>query len=608
MRDIDFVIFGARDWNNDWITQHRLARSLSKKGYRVLFIENTGVRSIKLKDFPRVIERIKNWFSSTRGFRKIDKNLTIFSPILIPLPYSEIAKPINSFFFSRILRFWLNKNRFNNLVFITFLATPLINEFIENSSFVLKVYYSSDNHETASQNKKFLLSEKIIINTSNLIFATSQKLFEKYKDKNNNVYKIPAGVELDKFNRSIQKTIPEDLKNISKPIVGFIGGVNNKIDLNLILSSSEKLKNFSFVMIGEAENDLIKVLSSKKNIFFLGKKKHSELHNYIENFDCGIMPYKINNFTNAIYPAKLNELLALGKPVVSTNIYEIGFYNKENQNIVDISNSEEDFSELIKKNIENDGFEKSNKRILISKNNSWEARFSLITDIINKSVETKKTEDLNWEKNFITEYKKIKNKLFKYGSIFLTLYFVIFVSPLPYYLGQKLIINDTPKKSDAIIGLSGYGQQSYINNSYQQRALDVFYYYNKELGKKIILSGRKQLVEEFDLMKALLMSLGIPKNDIIVLNRSSSSTFEDIKNLNTLMDENNLKSANIITGSYHQKRLSLILSKVTNNKKFHIVPETNINKDKIWFFEFSKLKVIVYEIISITYNFFKFLR
>ena len=98
MKKIDFVIFGARDWNNDWITQHRLVTSLSKKGHRVLYVENTGVRSIKLKDFPRILERIKNWFGSTRGFKSIDENLSINSPILIPLPYSGIAKLINSFF------------------------------------------------------------------------------------------------------------------------------------------------------------------------------------------------------------------------------------------------------------------------------------------------------------------------------------------------------------------------------------------------------------------------------------------------------------------------------------------------------------------------------
>ena len=177
---------------------------------------------------------------------------------------------------------------------------------------------------------------------------------------------------------------------------------------------------------------------------------------------------------------------------------------------------------------------------------------------------------------------------------------------MPYYIGQKLIINDEPKKSDVIIGLSGYGQQSYINNSYQQRALDVFYYYNNKMGKKIILSGRKQLVEEFDLMKALLISMGVPDKNIIVLNKPSSSTLENIRNLQELMDENDLNSANVITGSYHQKRLRIILDKVSENKVFHLVPETNINRDKIWFFEFSKLKVIIYETLSIIYNFLKF--
>ena len=69
----------------------------------------------------------------------------------------------------------------------------------------------------------------------------------------------------------------------------------------------------------------------------------------ILNFDCGIMPYKINKFTDAIYPAKLNEMLAVGKPIVSTNIYEIDFYNKDNKNIVDVAKSSDEFTNLIKK-------------------------------------------------------------------------------------------------------------------------------------------------------------------------------------------------------------------------------------------------------------------
>ncbi|MDA9814177.1 YdcF family protein [Candidatus Pelagibacter sp.] len=606
MKGIDFVIFGARDWNNDWITQHRLATSLSKKGHRVLFVENTGVRSLKLKDFPRIIERIKNWFSSTRGFRQINDNLAIYSPILIPFPYSRIAKLINSFFFNRILKYWLNKNRYNNIVFITFLATPLINDFIENSSYTLKIYYSSDNHEVASENKQYLFSERQIINSSNLVFVTSQKLYEKFEILNTNVFKIPSGVELEKFDKINEEIIPEDIKKISKPIVGFIGGINSKINIDLILSSAKNLKNYSFVMIGECENNLVKKLSIEKNIFFLGKKDHSVLKNYVKNFDCAIMPYKLNKFTDAIYPAKLNELLAVGKPVVSTNIYEMSSYNQENDNIIDVANSNDEFSNLIKMNIENDSEQKLKKRNLISQKNSWSSRFLQITDIINKSIINKKIENFNWEKNFILEYNKIKQKIFKYSFIVIIFYFLFFVSPFPYFLGQNLVVNDLPKKSDVIIGLSGYGQESYINNSYQQRALDVFYYYNNRMGKKIILSGRKQLIEEFDLMKALLVSMGVPKKDIILLKIKSSSTFENIQNIKTLMDEEKFKSANIITGTYHQKRLKITLNKVINNKNFQLVPETNVNKDKMWFFELSKLKVIFYEFISIIYNLIKF--
>ena len=54
---IDFIIFGSRDWGNNWQPNIDL-NSLSKK-HRVLYIENTGVRSARIKDFPRLIQRFK---------------------------------------------------------------------------------------------------------------------------------------------------------------------------------------------------------------------------------------------------------------------------------------------------------------------------------------------------------------------------------------------------------------------------------------------------------------------------------------------------------------------------------------------------------------------
>ena len=46
----NYIIISAIDWNTSWQTQHRIAKSLVDSGNRVLFIENTGLRNIKLKD------------------------------------------------------------------------------------------------------------------------------------------------------------------------------------------------------------------------------------------------------------------------------------------------------------------------------------------------------------------------------------------------------------------------------------------------------------------------------------------------------------------------------------------------------------------------------
>ena len=68
MKGNDIIIFGGIDWNMQWQWQQELALRLSQNN-RVVFVENTGVRSIKLTDTKRVLNRLKNFFSSVLGFK-----------------------------------------------------------------------------------------------------------------------------------------------------------------------------------------------------------------------------------------------------------------------------------------------------------------------------------------------------------------------------------------------------------------------------------------------------------------------------------------------------------------------------------------------------------
>ena len=68
------------------------------------------------------------------------------------------------------------------------------------------------------------------------------------------------------------------------------------------------------------------------------------------------------------------------------------------------------------------------------------------------------------------------------------------------------------------------------------------------------------------------------------------------------MNDNNIKEINLITSSYHQKRVQLLFEKISNVNKVYIVPESSNEKKRKWFFSFNQIKVIFYEYISLLYN------
>ena len=79
------------------------------------------------------------------------------------------------------------------------------------------------------------------------------------------------------------------------------------------------------------------------NVHLLGPKPHEQIPDYIAAFDVCLIPYVVDDFTSNISPAKLNEYLALGKPVVSTDLAEVRRFNEANGAVVRIGATREEF-------------------------------------------------------------------------------------------------------------------------------------------------------------------------------------------------------------------------------------------------------------------------
>ena len=95
-------------------------------------------------------------------------------------------------------------------------------------------------------------------------------------------------------------------------------------------------------------------------------------------FDVAIIPFVKNEFTHNIYPLKINEYLAAGLPVVSTDFSDLTDF-KEVISIAD----QKDFTSKLSIVIA-DQQDASLSRIQMAKSNDWSARAEQFEKILSK--------------------------------------------------------------------------------------------------------------------------------------------------------------------------------------------------------------------------------
>ncbi len=122
-------------------------------------------------------------------------------------------------------------------------------------------------------------------------------------------------------------------------------------------------------------------LDELKNVYFLGTKKPESLPSYLKGIDVTLNPQILNEITDLNYPLKLDEYLAMGKPVVATNTSFMRFYFNDYSYLAD---TKEEYVTQIERALREDSPELISKRIEYAGEHSWEAFVSKIYDQIEK--------------------------------------------------------------------------------------------------------------------------------------------------------------------------------------------------------------------------------
>ena len=549
--------------------------TFARNGNRVLFIENTGVRSLNLQDIPRLKKRIVNWFKSVKGFRQEMDNLYVFSPIFLPFPYSKIAQFINRLLFLNTLKKWLDITHFSNPIIWTFLPTETALNIIRNVEHRLIVYHCvADFNQLASNPKRLGGTEERLLRICDLVFAQGEDIKNRCLSYNRNVHIFPGGINVENFLSFSYGNpyVPEDIKNIVSPRIGYIGGIHKHIDFDLVKTLAKRNPSWSFVFVGPIQTD-IGFLQHMKNIYFLGKKDFSALPAYINSFDVCLIPYVLSEYTKTVYPTKINEYFIMKKPVVSTPLPEVIKVNEQNGTLVYIGANDSDFERQISEALQENDPIKSQLRFQFAQKNSWSQRIEEMSNLIETALERKKSEVLNWQEQMATFYRRHRRRFFKaIIATAITLY-LIFYSPLPWYLARPLEIREDPKKADAIVVLAGgVGESGKAGQGYQERVNYSVKLYKQGFGDKLIFSsGYIYIFQEPDVMKALAISLGVPEDDII-LEKRAASTYQNVLYVRNILESKGWKRINLISSPFHMRRVDLVFKNLAPQVEVNYTP------------------------------------
>jgi glycosyltransferase involved in cell wall biosynthesis len=239
------------------------------------------------------------------------------------------------------------------------------------------VYYCVDEYSSQPNvdAESIIAMEKVVLDRADVAFTVSEVLLEKKRKLNENTYLSTHGVDIDHFRLSANAglDLPEDIRDVTGPVAGFFGLIEDWIDLALIDHAARALPDVTFIMIGRVVQPT-NGLEDLPNVRFLGQRPYAELPGYMRIFDVGMLPYKLNDQVINSNPKKLREYLAGGKAVVSVRVREVERY----QDLVAIADDQEQFVHALREAIDNDSPEARQRRISAMENESWQAKVKVI--------------------------------------------------------------------------------------------------------------------------------------------------------------------------------------------------------------------------------------
>ena len=248
----------------------------------------------------------------------------------------------------------------------------------------LHVYHCVDPLIVPHDVKHGVFSEKQIVQNCDLVVCTSKQLYHEKFALNKETYFVPNAADVSLVSKVMQEEtkVHDLLLGIKKPIIGYFGNIERRINFTLLQGVVQTLNEYSFVFAGPVDEKFVPAeFKAQANVHFIGSVPYNELPSILKGFDVAMIPFKKDEVSKTIFPLKLFEYLGSGKPVVATD-FNLDLVEFTHETISYSSNTSE-FTAEINKQLKYDNEALKSVRIEVAAKNSWQKRLTEFSELLN---------------------------------------------------------------------------------------------------------------------------------------------------------------------------------------------------------------------------------
>jgi len=349
------------------------------------FSENFNVLYVNDHSFNQFY---RGFLHKEKLFYEVNDSLTVYSPFALPTFRKSLSLSVH---LNKILLPLLVKRKIKKLKgekLLLWIYHPRYVDLIGKFKEKLVVYDCMDDftsllspYEDRDRNAR---DERELLRRADLVFAGGYSIADLKRNSREHIHVFPSAVEIDHFKKALSDNIqiPDDIKDIPHPILGYWGAIDERIDHSLLERLALRHPDWSIVLLGPIVKHEMKdfpYLDKVKNVFWLGPKDYSLLPNYAKTFDICLNPFVLTREGKHLSPTKTLEYLATGKPVVSTPIPDVvRFFD----GVVNIADGVEEFEMAVKRCMEEDNESLKKKRIDFTENKTWENTVRKMEELI----------------------------------------------------------------------------------------------------------------------------------------------------------------------------------------------------------------------------------